>query len=154
MIIDKIKNIDKYAQLSQYSNEILGFIKRCEKEELSDGKYQLIGEDKLFALVQSYNTKSVEGALYEAHKRYADLQYIVAGNELIYYTILDNLELTEDRTPDQDILFYDNKQDNAKLTMQPGFFAYFDVQDAHMPCIQLKEGKCETVKKIVFKVLV
>ncbi|NDG71800.1 MAG: DUF386 domain-containing protein, partial [Proteobacteria bacterium] len=51
------------------------------------GRYEIDG-DRVFALVQKYTTKPVESALYEAHRRYSDIQFIFSGRETILWAPL------------------------------------------------------------------
>ena len=105
MIFDKVENLNNYEEIRPYVEQIKDFIARVEKEKLPTGRYELMG-DKLFALVQFYKTKEFDEGKMEAHKKYADLQYIVEGNERIYVDFSDELILEEDRTPKEDILFF------------------------------------------------
>lgn len=151
MIVDRIENITKYPLLDKYADVIFDFIDRCDRGKLKEGRYSLLG-DKIFALVQSFETKAKEGAKMESHKAYADLQYIHAGREIIYYDVAEELKIAEDRRPDADILFYDVREDKGGVKLDAGMFGYFAPQDAHMPCIWWEEGHPEKVVKIVFKI--
>ncbi|RGH38907.1 MULTISPECIES: YhcH/YjgK/YiaL family protein [Clostridia] len=151
MIFDKVENLNNYEEIRPYVEQIKEFIARVEKEKLPTGRYELLG-DKLFALVQFYKTKEFDGGKMEAHKKYADLQYIVEGNERIYVDFSDELILEEDRTPREDILFFRKRNHHGYNILSCGTFGYYAPQDAHMPCIENIEK--ESVKKIVFKIAV
>ncbi len=154
MILDSIKNVQQYESLGFDSKKILEFIKKVEKENLSEGRYELDG-DNLFAMIQVYETKDREECLYEAHRLYGDIQYMMEGMEHIYAANIDILHVVEDCTPSEDILFYDRRiamvdvAEEAALTVRQGCFALFLPQDGHMPCCKCKEK--QKVKKIVFK---
>ena len=149
MIADKITNIEKYLVLKPYAESIWDFIKRDEQENLKDGRYELDG-DRVFALVQSYYTKDISEGQVEAHQLYADLQYIVKGEEYIYWSLLDELELKEDRHPQADIAFYDGKSVKDRNLLKEEMFGFYFPTDGHMPCISVKESL--PMKKIVFKI--
>ena len=149
MIFDKIENLDRYREFAEYGKLIKQFIERDKSEHLPEGRYELDGE-KLFALVQVYETKDKDDARMEAHKKYADLQFIEKGEERIYVAFTDELKVEEDRTPDQDILFYKKADDRGFNLLTEGTFGYYAPQDAHMPCIKNKEK--QYVRKIVFKI--
>lgn len=150
MISDKLSNLHTYPELAKYEADILGFVEKM-KDHPADGRYDLRG-DELFALVQRYETKPLEGALMESHKLYADLQYIYTGKEWIYVDFADELTACDDRTPASDILFYENRPNKGGSLLSAGMFGYYAPQDAHMPCIQV-DGP-EKVEKIVFKIRV
>lgn len=148
MIADYGKNIYRYKEFEGMTDVIMGFVKRCEKESLEDGRYDL--EKGIFALVQTCRTKTKEGARMESHKLYSDLQYIMEGTELIYWENTDNLKVFDDRTPESDIIFYECGTDKGYTLLEKGMFGYYAPADAHMPCIMVEEP-AET-KKIVFKI--
>ena len=149
MIFDKIENLDRYREFAEYRKLIRDFIKQDKSEHLAEGRYELDGEN-LFALVQTYETKDKDDARMEAHRKYADLQFMEEGEERIYVDFADELEMEEDRTPDQDILFYKKAGDHGFNILTEGTFGYYAPQDAHMPCRKNKEK--QNVRKIVFKI--
>ncbi|MCD7817907.1 MAG: YhcH/YjgK/YiaL family protein [Lachnospiraceae bacterium] len=150
MIVDKIENLAFYPLLQKHEELIKAFIERLDEEDLAEGHYDLA--DDMFALVQRYSTKPMEGALMESHKEYADIQYIHQGEEIIYVDFTDELTVAEDRTPDSDILFYERREPLGGNLLKKGMFGYYAPQDAHMPCITAKKP-CDIVK-VVFKVKV
>lgn len=147
MILDDIRQLSAYEGVGFDSKKVLGFIEKAQRENLAEGRYELDGTD-LFAMLQVYETKEREECLYETHKLYGDIQYIVEGKETIYASDRAMLEIEEDCTPEKDIVFYTGKEE-AVLCLQPGRFAVFLPQDGHMPCC--KCGNKQMVKKIVFK---
>lgn len=157
MIIDMLKNLCNYPQFTKYTDTITEFVKRVETG-LPDGRYDLDG-NKLFALVQHYTTKPASEGRFEAHEKYADLQYIVSGREYIYSDYTDNLEIEEDCRPNSDIFFLKsaNASDSSCMAeyscslIRSGTFGYYAPSDAHMPGIQV--GAESTNCKIVFKFL-
>ena len=149
MIFDKIENLDRYREFAEYGKLIRDFIKQDKSEHLAEGRYKLDGEN-LFALVQTYETKDKDDAQMESHRKYADLQFMEEGEERIYVDFADELEVEEDRTPIQDILFYKKAGDHGFNILTEGTFGYYAPQDAHMPCIKNKEK--QNVRKIVFKI--
>lgn len=149
MITDHIRNIGRYQQLKAYETEILTFLKKLEHLNLEEGRYELDG-DRFFALVQRYETKEPEGARMESHRQYADLQYIFKGVEVIYVDLVENLHVYEDKTPEQDIIFYKKSELKGKSVLSEGMFGYYGTQDAHMPCI--KYHSAGPVTKVVFKI--
>ncbi|MDC7290511.1 YhcH/YjgK/YiaL family protein [Blautia schinkii] len=149
MIVDKITNLTKYPVIRPFADTILAFIEKERRENLKDGRYNLDG-DNLFALVQSYETKDLSQGLIESHEIYTDLQYIVKGEEYIYWNPLDELKLVEDRRPDGDIAFYDGTNVKNKNLLTQGMFGYYFPTDGHMPCISVEESI--PMKKIVFKI--
>ncbi len=151
MIVDHMENIVQYPQLQKYAEEMTGFIEKCRLESLPAGRYELLPDGRMFALLQCYETKSKEDARMESHINYADLQYILEGREIIYYDLSRELAAEEDRTVENDIIFYRKQQDKGGCLLTAGMFGYYAPQDAHMPCVRCGEA-AEKVTKIVFKI--
>lgn len=153
MIIDKLANISKYPQLDQYKDEIVKFIQKCTDEGIpEEGKYELDGE-YLFALVQKYVTKRKEDSNMESHNQYADLQYIIKGTEIVFYDFADELVIKENKSAQNDIIFYQKRPDKGGIVLTEEMFGYFEPQDAHMPCIAVTD-EVTPVIKVVFKIKV
>jgi YhcH/YjgK/YiaL family protein len=148
MIIDKLEKATYYYSLGARIQKALEYLKDSNLIELEAGKYQIEG-DEIFALVSEYDTKAMEGVLWEAHKRYIDIQYIIKGSEKIGYTNVENLKTTVEYDESKDILFGTAKGDF--VTLQQGMFMILAPQDGHMPTICCE--KPEYVKKAVIKVL-
>lgn len=149
MILDQMKHLQDYKGMGFDSTKILEFVQKAEKEPLAEGRYELDGEN-LFAMIQIYETKDREECLYEAHQTYMDIQYMAEGAELMFVSSVETLQVVEDRTPEEDLLFYAQAPEEASLLVRQGSFALFLPQDGHMPCCKYKEKS--KVKKIVFKV--
>ena len=149
MITDKMVNLKKYAAVIPYAKEMEEFAARVTEENLADGRYDLDG-DKLFALVQSYQSKLYEAARMESHKEYIDLQYVASGEECIEWAPVDSLTVEEDKTPDADLIFYEKDAEFSKTILKAGMFGYYLPCDGHMP--GLAAGESVSVKKIVFKI--
>jgi biofilm protein TabA len=112
------------------------------------GKYQIDG-DKIFALVQEYSTVAADEKAFESHRRVLDVQYLVEGEEVIYHSPLDRLQVTTEYQEDDDYALYSGPRDQA-LILRPGFWAVFFPQDAHMPCCA--SGAPAPARKVVVKV--
>ncbi len=115
-----------------------------------DGKVELDGE-RVFAIVQSYETKPAEGREFESHLKYIDVQYIISGEEIIYHSPLDVLKASMSYDAERDLIFYTGQASQA-LIMKPGTFSVLFPQDGHLPCCT-HQNTCH-VKKVVVKVRV
>jgi YhcH/YjgK/YiaL family protein len=148
MIIDKLDNITCYYGLGDRMKKALEYLENTDLDELQPGKYN-IDNDEIYVMVSEYDTKAVEDALWEAHKNYIDIQYMVKGSEKMGYTNVDNIEITIEYNTEKDILFGTAKGDF--VTVEQGMFIVFAPQDGHMPSISVENP--ERVKKVVVKVL-
>ena len=150
MILDSIKNISKYENLNIDLKSIVEFIDRVESENLENGRYELDG-DKLFALVQSYETKDSDECRLDSHKKYIDIQYVQEGTEVMYWNLVDGLKVTEDLSEISDVIFYEDDKNATELVVNEKSFALFFTHDAHKPGVKFNTKS--NVKKIVFKIL-
>lgn len=148
MIIDKLENGTYYYGIGTKIQKALEYLRNTNLAELEPGKYQIENDD-IYAMVSEYDTKSMEGALWEAHKSYIDVQYIIKGSERMGYTNVENLKTTIEYDAAKDVLF--GIANGDFVTVQEGMFVIFTPQDGHMPSISSKNS--EKVKKVVVKVL-
>jgi YhcH/YjgK/YiaL family protein len=148
MILDKLENGTYYYSLGEKIQKALEYLRNSNLVELKSGKYQIEGDD-IYALVSEYDTKAMEGVLWEAHKRYIDIQYIIKGSEKIGYINVENIKTTVEYDESKDILF--GTANGDFVTLQQGMFMILAPQDGHMPSICCE--KPESVKKVVIKVL-
>ena len=149
MIIDKLDNGTYYYGIGTRMQKALDYLKNTNLADLEPGKYQ-IENYEIYAMVFEYETKSIEGVLWEAHKQYIDIQYMIKGSEKMGYTNAENIVTTVEYDREKDILFGTASGDF--LTVKEGIFVIFTPQDGHMPSISIE--KSEKVKRAVVKVLV
>ena len=83
MIKGNISNIENLSNLPEVIINGLNYIKNANFSSLKDGKIFIDGEN-MFVNIQTYMTK--DDANYEAHRKYADIQYIISGSEKIGVT--------------------------------------------------------------------
>lgn len=151
MIKDSLKNYKNYLGISKYLDAGLNYLANTNLSSLKNGIYQIV-ENKVFAIVQDYNSKPLEQGKFEAHKKFIDIQYIVEGSEQIGYGEISNFEDDTEYSEEKDIVFLKEKNNNYNFTkLVENDFAIFYPQDAHMPQISVDES-C-FVKKIVTKVI-
>lgn len=88
--------------------------------------------------------------MFEAHKKYIDVQYIVRGMERIRWASLDRVsQVREEYSKGNDIAFYEGDA-QFDFTLTKGTFLLLTPEDAHLP--GLCAEKEISVRKIVFKI--
>lgn len=152
MIFDRMDNIADYFEDFPLLKKVEGFIFDFNNKKLPDGTYEIDGK-QVFAMIQSYRTKQqTQEMMFEAHKKYIDLQYIVNGIEKIRWAKLDKVDLVEERySAGGDIAFYEGDA-IFDFTLTKGTFLLLYPEDAHLP--GLSAQKETNVRKIVFKIQV
>lgn len=146
MIIDQIRNSGQYACLGAGFAQGLAYLQQTDFSALAAGRYALDG-DRLYALVQDYDSRPAAQGRWEAHRLYADIQYVLAGQECIGYADTATLA-AQPYDAEKDVLFLDGS--GNMLTLKPGMFMILLPQDAHMPCLAVDAP--EPVRKVVVKV--
>jgi YhcH/YjgK/YiaL family protein len=150
LIIDSIDNAGMYSILGSRLEAGIDFLRQADIPSLGLGRHDILGDD-CFALVSEYETKPLEAGVWEAHRKYIDIQCLTSGREKIGYANIDSLSLLQEYDADKDLLLLSGSGDFFTLT--PGVIAIFAPQDAHMPGITVC-GNPERVRKVVVKVKV
>lgn len=131
-------------------NTALEFLHSCNAD-IPDGKVELDGRN-VYAIIQSYNTKDeADSPRFEAHRKYIDIQFLLAGRELMGWAPLESLTITEPYDSDKDILFGTApKSSSAFTSFTAGQAIMLSPADAHAPGLT-SSNPCD-VKKVVVKI--
>lgn len=150
MIVDRIENISAYSAVLPGLDKAAAFVQDFWKSPRADGRYEIDGT-RIVANVSTYDTKDKAGAQFEAHRKYADLQAVICGEEAIGWAALTDAltETREEYSKGGDIAFYTGET-VVDTVLPAGYCALLFPQDAHMPC--LYTGKERKVTKIVVKI--
>lgn len=132
-----------------YADKIQNFMHDKDLKTSKCGRYDL-GND-CFAVITEYETKSTEKIVFEAHKKYVDVQYLVFGEEIIYLTEEHMSICTKTYDEDEDYALYESKVANEQCLKQ-GEYIVLLPHDLHAPSHCTKKTP-QKVKKIVFKLL-
>jgi len=149
MILDKIGNSDRYQGLSQRFSRAFELLAQGDIAFKEDGRYEVDG-NKLYFLVQNYVTKPAEERRFESHRRYADIQAVYAGREVMGYCQSEGLEVVTPYDDSKDIMFFGTPETYTNLQLETGEFVVLFPGEAHMPQVQL--GGPSQIRKVVFKV--
>ena len=149
MIIDTINNANLYRGINPRIRTALEYLAKTDFAALAPGRYDLDG-DNVFALVQQYDTKPRENGVWEAHRHYIDVQFVAAGVEMMGYTPLGGLTVTQPYAADKDCVLLAGTGDF--VTARAGTVVVFFPEDAHMPCLACAGPV--PVRKVVVKVAV
>lgn len=138
----------QYRKNPEAWNMAFKFLSETDLETIETGRYELQGED-LFVNVDEYQTRNEEDTSYEAHRKYADIQYLVTGSEKIGVLPLQKTTVTEPYDAEKDIMFLEADEDNYRLANQEKFFIFFP-GDAHRPGAKTENNM--QIRKAVVKV--
>lgn len=149
MIIDNLKNAGLYYGVSSGLKLALEYLQQTDFSKMGPGRYEIDGTN-VFALVQKYETKPKEQGVWEAHRKYIDVQFIYSGVELMGYSCIEGMEAAREYDEAGDCLLLNGG--GSFFRAASGTFVVFAPGDAHMPCITDKVPS--DIKKIVVKVRV
>ena len=148
MIIDMTDNASFYNGLDKGISRALEYLKNTDFSKIPPGRYDIDGE-RLYVMVQEYETKPKAKGVWEAHRRYIDVQYLAEGVEAMGYAHIGNLTVQQEYSHEKDYELLSGKGDF--FTARAGMFVVFFPHDAHMP--SLARGAPAAVKKVVVKVM-
>jgi YhcH/YjgK/YiaL family protein len=109
-------------------------------------------DENSFVLEQAYNSKDREECFFESHRKYIDVQFILAGEEIIEVSNINLLAVALAYNEELDFIKYEETKGASSIVLKAGDVAVFYPQDAHMPCIKVGNGA--KVLKAVVKVCV
>ena len=146
MIIDHIRNRKKYYFLGEEYKLALDFFAEEAEKTLEKGEVQLKGDDVVVkkCIMQ---TKYEKDSKFEAHRRFADIHFVVYGVERIGYADVDLLEITDYNEVSDGVHL---KGTGEFITLRPGYFMITLPDDAHMPCVC--NEKPEALGKMIAKI--
>jgi len=151
MILDTLSHSARYESLNPHFAKAFAFLRTVDGTQ-SLGRHDLDG-DACFALVQTYETKPEAQALFEAHRKYIDVQFVHSGQESILWAPLASMqEQTMPYDETKDAALWKLLPDVTPLHMSAGHFAILFPQDAHAPGVVWE--KTESIFKVVVKVAV
>lgn len=147
MILDKLVNAGRYYGLHPGFEEAFKFLSRGDLADLPDAKYEINGS-RVYATIFDGLGKGRKAVKLEAHRKYVDIHYAIAGFDEIGWNPIQECASKEGG--------YDEKKDYQiyadvpKIWVPhcPGTFIIFFPEDAHAPITVPKN-----LHKIVVKVL-
>lgn len=148
MVFDRLDRSAVYDRLGERFARGFEYLRRTRLDEVPPGNYPIVGRD-VFAMVQQVTTRPVAESRWEAHRRYADIQYIVRGSERMGVRDIGSLSIAEAYDADRDVLFLEGAS-GPFVEVHAGQFCIFFPHDAHMPCLQIEAS--QIVLKAVIKV--
>lgn len=148
MILESIDHTELCERLHPRFALAFEAIRHMRAAEPAPGVYEIDGQN-VYAMVQEYDTQPAEQMAWEGHREYADIQFIVAGQELVQYAPLQvsGADFPYDQALD---LLRCQAEPASEIQLSAGQFAIFFPHDLHRP-------KCDwqgshRVRKLLIKV--
>ncbi|MFZ5946734.1 MAG: YhcH/YjgK/YiaL family protein [Stygiobacter sp.] len=149
MIYDNIKNISRYFALGEKFQKALEYLSSTDFSNIENGEYEIDGKN-IYAIVNEYQTKPLSAGKWESHKKYADIQFIVSGNEKMGFTESKKTIVLTEYDEDKDVTIH--KGEGQFFNVEENHFVIFFTNEIHMPSLAVNIPK--QVKKVVIKLAI
>ena len=146
MIVDQLKNAEQYYAFGTGIEAALRYLQQTDFTNVAPERYDIDG-DRVYAMVQEYDSKPRAEGFWEAHRKYLDVQYVAAGFEHMGYAAAATLQAGR---YEEDKDFIKLEGDGEFFLLRKGYFCILAPQDAHMPGMAVEQSA--PVKKVVVKV--
>jgi biofilm protein TabA len=148
IINSKLQHAERYFNMHPEFEKAFAFLRQDNLAKLPAGRHEIDG-DRLFCIISEGPGRSRAEAKLEAHRKYIDIQYVIAGtDEMGWKPTADCKIIDTEYDADKDIMFFKDRPDSW-TNVPAGSFVIFFPQDAHAPLVS--EGE---IHKAVLKVAV
>lgn len=151
MIYGAWEDIERYRGLYDGLDVLIDWAGEHDPAELPLGTTHIQGDD-VFANVMAPTTRPAEGAHYETHRRYLDVQLDLAGREA-FLVAQGPTTPVEAYHEDDDFELVDAEQGIAG-DLDEGRFAIFVPGEPHLPTLVFPGDGPRAIRKVCFKVRV
>ena len=159
MIIDRLSNLNASFYPSLFAaagtsglvsrlQAGFNYLQQTDLSAVPAGTVQIDG-DRVFAMIQEYNTKPRAQGFWESHRKYIDIQYVVSGVEQMGYVNIAQVS-NGAYDADKDLIMHEGS--GSFILLPAGMFTLLFPNDVHMP--QIAVDNPHPVKKVVVKVAV
>lgn len=132
MILDRLSEADLYSAAHPGFAAAFQYLRTTDFSNMEAGRHEVDG-DRLFVVINRQPGRGHDGAKFESHRRYIDIQMTLGGMEHMAWRPLDACTQPVGAFNEQkDIVFYEDPAETW-LTVPPGTFAVFFPQDVHAP---------------------
>ena len=146
MICDTLQHLDRYRGLHPNLDTAIRWLATHDLAALPNGRHTVDGE-KVFINVMDADLREAEGATFEYHRRYADLQIDLTGGEHWGWTPAGREDTPFD--PAADVGFVAGPEQAAGV-LGEGRFVLFFPGEPHKP--SCRAGDCTRLHKAVVKI--
>ena len=94
MIYGNDKQIQEFGFLEEKIQVCLEFLKNNDLKTMELGIHEIDGKN-IYVNVSEYETTDAENRVWEAHRKYLDIHYMVTGAEQMDFSFLENMTQNE-----------------------------------------------------------
>jgi YhcH/YjgK/YiaL family protein len=154
MILDTLDRADRYLALHPLFPQAFAFLRGTDPGALATGMHAVLDE-RIFAIVEDCAGRTWAEAKLECHRRYIDIQLVLAGiDEMGWKPLVECADPATEYDAARDIRFF-NDAPASWIATPPGSFCLFFPDDAHAPLVStLKDASAGRIRKVVVKIAV
>lgn len=150
MIVDRLERAAISSELAGRLRRACAYLREHDFSALPQGRHEI--DEDMFFLVQRYETQAEHAVRYEAHRKYVDIQYLLAGHETIHCAELDGILPLMSFDEERDIGFYQDPAEYHAIRLREGELAVFFPGDCHKASFHPAGEQPACVEKVVMKV--
>ncbi|MEW6646587.1 MAG: YhcH/YjgK/YiaL family protein [Pseudomonadota bacterium] len=146
MILDTLDNSHRYTSLHPMFERAFDYLRHLPVQPPESGRINLLGEH-LVAIYSAVQGRTRDAAQLECHRRYIDIQYVIAGcDEMGWAPLQACHNPVAAFNSEKDIQFFHDAP-HSWVTAHAGSFCIFFPDDAHAPLVS--DG---LIHKVVLKI--
>lgn len=152
MVITTLDEIDSQSIGSEGVLKAISFLRDHRDGGIELGRFEVDG-DTIYGASLNYDTKGKDvEVVYEAHRQYIDVQYMISGEEVMKWMPLSDLKETQAYDEEGDCLLgVDGGAAYGDIPFVAGQVMVLYPTDAHAPGFAAATGS-QNVQKLVVKV--
>ena len=139
-LVSQLPYSTQFASAFNYVAEALqsGSVANARIRALAVGASEKVGLGHgVFVIEACYPSKLRHEGFFESHRKYIDVQVVVAGEEAMEVEDISRLSITDAYDAERDLIIYADTSGASRLTMRAGDVALFFPSDGHMPSLQI-----------------
>lgn len=145
MILGNIKNAKRYFGTNQNFADVFKTLASLDKNT-KPGKIE-IKKDSVWISIADFNECPSGKRLFEAHKDFLDIHFILSGTEKFACADTDTLKIENEYDSTQDFMLLSG--DGNEFTLCEGDFCVVYPEDAHIPVLGIGH---DVLKKAIVKI--
>ena len=149
MILDALDNASLYESLGPGFAAAFAWLRR--HGATAAGAPVPVDGDRVVARPGAYETHPRDPARFECHRRYADVQFVAEGEEIVEVAAPAALRPVSPYDPDTDVAWFASDAPRGAVRLPAGSFLVLWPHEAHQPGIAPPAGP-GAVRKVVVKV--
>jgi biofilm protein TabA len=151
VIYDLLTRLPTYRSISPTLARAIEYAISTDLSALPLGKFAIEG-DRVFGIVMEYQTRTPAETKWETHRKYIDIQLMLAGEEKMAFCDIAGLSEIDPYDAEKDATFYHPPAESKSLSVAANQFTIFFPHDAHAPSQMIDSPG--PVRKLVIKVAV